>query len=85
MTAFLSVAPPRPAAAGVCQWMKELKTQAIARDLGPDASLWTMPPIESLPPPLASRARTVGLVVLRCYLLLAALAVIVKLAPLIVR
>jgi hypothetical protein len=29
MTAFLSVAPPRPAAAGVCQWMKELKTLTV--------------------------------------------------------
>jgi hypothetical protein len=44
-----------------------------------------MPPIESLPPPLASRARTVGLVVLRCYLLLATVAVIVKVVPLIAR
>jgi Mn2+/Fe2+ NRAMP family transporter len=58
---------------------------ASPRDLRPDASLWTMPPIESLPPPMASRARTIGLVVLRCYLLLAAVAVIVKLLPLIVR
>jgi Mn2+/Fe2+ NRAMP family transporter len=39
---------------------------------------WTMPPIESLPRPLASRARTVGLVILRIYLLLTAAAVIVK-------
>jgi hypothetical protein len=50
----------------------------MPRDLQPDASVWTMPPIESLPVPLASRARTIGLVVLRCYLLLAAAAVIVK-------
>jgi Mn2+/Fe2+ NRAMP family transporter len=49
----------------------------------PDASLWTMPPIESLPRPVASRARTFGLVVLRCYLLLAAVAVIVKVITLI--
>jgi len=57
---------------------------AIPRDLRPAASLWTMPPIESLAPPLTSRARTVGLVILRCYLLLAAVAVIVKVVPLIV-
>jgi Mn2+/Fe2+ NRAMP family transporter len=39
---------------------------------------WTMPPIESLPRPPASRARTVGLVILRIYLLLTAAGVIVK-------
>jgi Mn2+/Fe2+ NRAMP family transporter len=39
---------------------------------------WSMPPIESLPPPLASRARTFGLIVLRAYLALAAVAVMVK-------
>jgi Mn2+/Fe2+ NRAMP family transporter len=59
--------------------------EAVPRDLSLAAApLWTMPPIESLPPPLASRARTVGLVVLRCYLLLAAVAVVVKVVPLIV-
>jgi hypothetical protein len=58
--------------------------EAMPRDLRPDALLWTMPSIESLPPPLASRARTIGLVVLRCYLLLAAAAVIVKVMMLIV-
>jgi Mn2+/Fe2+ NRAMP family transporter len=57
--------------------------EAMPRDLQPDASLWTMPPIEFLPPPLVSRARTLGLVVLRCYLLLAAAAVIVKVITLI--
>lgn len=30
-----------------------------------------MPPIESLDPPVRSRARTLGLVMLRCYLFLA--------------
>jgi hypothetical protein len=58
--------------------------EAMPRDLQPDASVWTMPPIESLPAPLASRARTIGLVVLRCYLLLAAAAVIVKVITLMV-
>jgi hypothetical protein len=48
---------------------------------GPPA--WTMPPIETLPPPPASRARLLGLVALRAYLLLAAVAVIIKVAWLI--
>jgi Mn2+/Fe2+ NRAMP family transporter len=52
---------------------------ARRRDAWPDRSTWTMPRIESLPPPVPSRARTVGLVVLRAYLLLAAAAVIAKL------
>jgi Mn2+/Fe2+ NRAMP family transporter len=51
---------------------------ARRRDAWPDRSTWTMPRIESLPPPVPSRARTVGLVVLRAYLLLAAAAVIAK-------
>ena len=48
---------------------------------GPPA--WTMPPIETLPPPPASRARLLGLIALRAYLLLAAAVVIVKVAQLI--
>jgi Mn2+/Fe2+ NRAMP family transporter len=44
---------------------------------------WTMPPIETLPAPLASPARTVGLVILRGYLLLTAAAVVVKAVQLI--
>jgi Mn2+/Fe2+ NRAMP family transporter len=47
-------------------------------DAWPDRSTWTMPRIESLPPPVASRARTLGMIVLRAYLLLAAAAVIAK-------
>jgi Mn2+/Fe2+ NRAMP family transporter len=47
---------------------------------GPPA--WTMPPIETLPPPPASRARLLGLVALRTYLLLAAVVVIVKIVQL---
>ena len=43
---------------------------------GPPA--WTMPPIETLPPPPASRARTIGLIALRAYLFLAASVVIIK-------
>jgi Mn2+/Fe2+ NRAMP family transporter len=46
--------------------------------LGPPA--WTMPPIETLPPPAASRARTLGLIALRAYLILAAAVVIIKIA-----
>jgi Mn2+/Fe2+ NRAMP family transporter len=37
----------------------------------PDRRTWTMPPIESLRPPARSAWRTMGLVVLRCYLLTA--------------
>jgi len=48
---------------------------------GPPA--WTMPPIATLPPPPASRARTLGLIALRAYLLLAAAVVIIKVIQLI--
>jgi Mn2+/Fe2+ NRAMP family transporter len=46
-----------------------------ASPAGADARTWTMPPIESLKPPQRSAARTLGLIVLRCYLL-AAVAVL---------
>ena len=51
---------------------------AVHREQRARTPAWTMPPIETLPPPLASRARSAGLVVLRVYLLLTAAAVIVK-------
>ena len=42
-----------------------------------------MPPVETLPPPPASRSRTLGLIALRAYLLLAAAVVIIKVIQLI--
>jgi Mn2+/Fe2+ NRAMP family transporter len=39
---------------------------------------WTMPPIDRLPPPVRSRARTFGLAVLRAYLVVAVVLLIVK-------
>jgi hypothetical protein len=49
-----------------------------------DRRIWTMPSIESLRPPACSAWRTLGLVVLRCYML-AAIAVLaaraVQIAP----
>lgn len=49
------------------------------------ASNWTMPPIDSLPPPVRSSRRTVGLVVLRSYMLLAAVAVVARIVSLAAR
>jgi Mn2+/Fe2+ NRAMP family transporter len=43
-----------------------------------ERATWTMPPIHRLTPPVASRARTTGLVVLRIYLVVAASLLIVK-------
>ena len=43
-----------------------------------DRRTWTMPPIESLRPPARSAWRTLGLVVLRCYLLAAVIALAVR-------
>ncbi|HVX20766.1 MAG TPA: NRAMP family divalent metal transporter [Acidimicrobiales bacterium] len=55
-----------------------------SRDVPAGASHWTMPPLEALPPPVASRARTFGLAILRTYLLLSSVAVVVKVVRLIV-
>jgi Mn2+/Fe2+ NRAMP family transporter len=66
------------ATAGALAGLRLGDDTARRRDAWPDRSTWTMPRIESLPPPVPSRARTVGLVVLRAYLLLAAAAVIAK-------
>ena len=49
----------------------------------PGKPIWTMPPIETLPAPLRSPARTIALVTLRAYLLLAATAIMIKIARLI--
>ena len=43
-----------------------------------DRRTWTMPPIESLRPPARSAWRTLGLVVLRCYLLAAVIILAVR-------
>jgi NRAMP (natural resistance-associated macrophage protein)-like metal ion transporter len=43
-----------------------------------ERATWTMPPLETLPPPLPSRARTVGLTVLRLYLTVAAILLVIK-------
>lgn len=62
-----------------------LHSQAPAGPPGgfPAKPIWTMPPIETLPPPARSPARTIALVVLRGYLLLAAAAVLIKVMQLI--
>ena len=45
---------------------------------------WTMPPLETLPRPSMTRSRTAGLVLLRAYLLVAAVALAVKALELII-
>jgi Mn2+/Fe2+ NRAMP family transporter len=44
-----------------------------------ERATWTMPQIETLPPPAPSRSRAVGLVALRAYLVIAAAVVAVRL------
>jgi NRAMP (natural resistance-associated macrophage protein)-like metal ion transporter len=48
-----------------------------------DKTFWTMPSMETLSPPRRSPSRTVGLIVLRVYLVVAMVAVIVKVVRLI--
>jgi Mn2+/Fe2+ NRAMP family transporter len=47
-----------------------------------ERATWTMPPIDTLPPPAASRSRTIGLIVLRTYLSAGAVLVVVKVVQL---
>jgi Mn2+/Fe2+ NRAMP family transporter len=67
---------------GALGWTRRLGRgpRAAASD---ERSAWTMPPLETLPPPRRSRARTVGLVALRGYLVLAAALVTLKAVQLI--
>jgi Mn2+/Fe2+ NRAMP family transporter len=46
--------------------------------VGVERSTWTMPPLETLSPPLPSRGRRIGLLIMRAYLLLAGAVVVVK-------
>ena len=43
-----------------------------------ERATWTMPPLETIPPPAPTRARTIGLTVLRVYVTIAALLLVVK-------
>jgi Mn2+/Fe2+ NRAMP family transporter len=45
-----------------------------------ERSTWTTPPLETIPPPVPSRRRTIALLVLRAYLTLAALLLLLKMA-----
>jgi NRAMP (natural resistance-associated macrophage protein)-like metal ion transporter len=47
-----------------------------------ERATWTMPPLEKLPPPARSRARSAGLAVLRVYLVFSAGLVVLKMAEL---
>jgi hypothetical protein len=49
-----------------------------ARFLAAERSDWRMPPLAELAPPVASKLRTVGMVALRAYLVLAVVLLLVK-------
>jgi len=61
-----------------CAAMIAIRTRP-APALGPaDRRTWTMPPIESLRSPARSAWRTLGLIVLRCYLVAAIIVLAVR-------
>jgi Mn2+/Fe2+ NRAMP family transporter len=67
------------AAVAVCATVIAIRgRQASAAPSTADRLTWTMPPIESLRPPPRSAWRTLGLVVLRCYLLAAVVVLAVR-------
>ena len=61
----------------VPRWEPVVETQ--------DRAFWTMPPIETLPRPEASTPRTVGLIILRAYLIVGVALVIIKTFELVYR
>src|SRR6202048_4442641 len=63
--------------------LRRRERQARATEQQVDRAIWRMPPLFSLAPPEHSRARNIGLLVLRGYLILVAVLVGVKFAQLI--
>ena len=62
----------------------DLSTQALFAGTPWERLTWTMPPLEQLPRPRMTRSRTAGLVLLRAYLVVAAVALAVKALELII-
>jgi NRAMP (natural resistance-associated macrophage protein)-like metal ion transporter len=63
--------------------LRRRERQAAATEPQLDRSTWRMPPLFNLAPPEHSRARNIGLLVLRGYLILVAVLVAVKFAQLV--
>jgi Mn2+/Fe2+ NRAMP family transporter len=84
-TATIAFVVGPAAAVGAAFGWRLVATGSIAPSpgLGIDPLRWTMPPIETLPAPVPTRARQIGLVVLRVYLLLAVVAVVARVIRLI--
>ncbi|HXC77566.1 MAG TPA: NRAMP family divalent metal transporter [Candidatus Acidoferrum sp.] len=74
------------AAALAAFWFAQGRTKKAAPLEGSpwELATWTMPRLESLPPPAPSQSRTAGLVVLRVYLVVAAALVVARIAQAIV-
>jgi hypothetical protein len=66
------------AALTACAALIAIRTRPAPAPGTADRRTWTMPPIESLRPPARSAWRTLGLVVLRCYLLAAIIVLAVR-------
>ncbi len=69
------------AIAVVAAWTTVIAVRGRKAPAPPDPAgrlTWTMPPIESLRPPARSAWRTLGLVVLRCYLLAAVIVLAIR-------
>ncbi|HUK70785.1 MAG TPA: NRAMP family divalent metal transporter [Streptosporangiaceae bacterium] len=81
-TAILVISAGIPGALFGLRLSSQGRASSPSSDL-PGKPIWTMPPIETLPPPVRSSTRTIALVILRVYLLLAVLAVVIKVIGLI--
>lgn len=67
------------AAVAACATVIAIRSRTAPAPSGTtDRLTWTMPPIDSLRPPARSAWRTLGLVVLRCYLLAALIVLAVR-------
>ena len=63
---------------GVYAWAQLRNPGPAGDESDHDRALWTMPPLESLPPPAPSPARSAGLTLLRVYLIGAAALVVLR-------
>lgn len=73
---------PRHRAAIAEAVVRAITSHRLQAEIVVDRAEWRMPPVDELAPPVGSKVRTVGMVALRAYLLMAVVLLLVKTAAL---